>query len=49
MSEANERLFLFRAAQWKSAAKQSLCGNLLTHVSSFRKSGRNQTSSSGFR
>jgi len=30
MSEANERLFLFRAAPWKSAAKQSLCGNLLT-------------------
>jgi hypothetical protein len=30
VSEANNRLFLFQSTQWKSAAKRSLCGNLLT-------------------
>jgi len=30
MSEANERLFLLQTTSWKSAAKRSLCGNLLT-------------------
>jgi hypothetical protein len=30
VSEANDRLFLFQPAPWKSAAKRSLCGNLLT-------------------
>jgi len=30
VSEANDRLFLFRPTPWKSAAKRSLCVNLLT-------------------
>jgi hypothetical protein len=39
MSEANERLFLFRAAQWKSAIPIYRESNLLTPESSSRKSG----------